>query len=122
MANSSMLDEDSLKRILLGGVIGAAIITFAGFSGFGWTLDSTAKELAKKSANEAVVAALAPICADNFQHAANATQNKVDLMKVSSSLQGSFIEKGGWATLPGSNSATNPAVAEACAKMLSALK
>ena len=117
-----MLDEHSLRRILLGAVIGAVIITFAGFSGFGWTLDSTAKEMAKKSANDSVVAALAPICADNFQHAANATQNRVDLMKVSSSLQGAFIEKGGWATLPGSNSTINPAVAEACAKMLSALK
>ena len=122
MGNSSILDEDSLKRMVLGGVIGAVIITLAGFSAFGWTLDSTAKEMAKKSANEAVVAALAPICADNFQHAANATQNRVDLMKVSSSMQGAFIEKGGWATLPGGNSAISPGVAEACAKMLSTLK
>jgi hypothetical protein len=119
---SSMLDEDSLKRILLGAVIGAVIIPFAGFSGFGWTFESTAKEMAKKIANEAVVAALAPICADNFQHAANAKQNKADLMKVSSSLQGAFIEKGGWAILPGSNSVNDPAVAEACAKMLDGLK
>ena len=122
MANPSMLDEDSLKRILLGAIIGAAVITLAGFSSLGWTLDSSAREIAKKSANDAVIAALAPICVDNFQHAANATQNKVDLMKVSSTMQGAFIEKGGWATLPGSNSGTNPAVAEACAKMLSALK
>ena len=122
MANSSMLDEDSLKRIVLGAVIGGVITTFAGFSGFGWTFDNTAKEMAKKSANEAVVGALAPICADNFQHAANVTQNRVDLMKVSSSMQGAFIEKGGWATLPGSNSANNSAVAEACAKMVTALK
>src|ERR1700675_1217364 len=108
MANPSMMDEDSLKRIILCVVIGAVIITLAGFSSLGWTFDSTAKEMAKKSANEAVVAALAPICADNFQHAANATQNRVDLMKVNSSLQGAFIEKGGWATLPGSNSTINP--------------
>jgi hypothetical protein len=122
MANSSMLDEDSLKRIVLGAVIGAAISTFAGFSGFGWTLDGTARELAKKSANEAVVGALAPICADNFQHAANAAQNKINLMKVAQAEQAVFIAKGGWATLPGSNSTVNPAVAEACAKMLNTLK
>jgi hypothetical protein len=122
MTNPSMMDEDSLKRILLGAVIGAAVITFAGFSGLGWTLDSTAKEMAKKSANEAIVGALAPICADNFQRAANAAQNRINLMKVSQSEQGVFIEKGGWATLPGGNSVINSAVAEACAKMLSTPK
>jgi len=122
MANSSMLDEDSLKRIVLGAFIGGVITAFAGFSGFGWTFDNTAKEMAKKSANEAVVGALAPICADNFQHAADAPKNRIELMKLSSSEQGAFIEKGGWATFPGSNSAINPAVVEACAKTLSALK
>jgi hypothetical protein len=122
MANSSMLDEDSLKRIVLGAVIGGVITAFAGFSGFGWTLDNTAKEMTKKSANEAVVGALTPICADNFQHAADATRNRIELMKLSSSEQGVFIGKGGWATFPGSNSAINPAVAEACAKVISALK
>jgi hypothetical protein len=35
--------------------------------------------------------------------------------------QGTFIEKGGWATLPGSDSA-NSSVAQACANMLSNLK
>jgi hypothetical protein len=35
--------------------------------------------------------------------------------------QGSFIEKGGWATMPGGESA-NEAVAQACATMLSSLQ
>ena len=45
----------------------------------------------------------------------------VELKKVSSYQQGPFIEKGGWATLPGSDNA-NSAVARACAEMLSNLK
>jgi hypothetical protein len=122
MANSSMLDEDSLKRIVLGAIIGGVITAFAGFSAFGWTFENTAKEMAKKSANEAIVGALAPICADKFQQAADATKNRIELMKLSSSEQSSFIEQGGWAILPGSDSAHKSAVAEACAKMLSALK
>jgi hypothetical protein len=122
MANSSMLDEDSLKRIVLGAVIGGVITTFAGFSGFGWTFESTAKDMAKKSANEAVVSALAPNCADKFQHTADATKNRIELMKLSLSEQSSFIEQGGWATLPGGDTANKSAVAEACAKMLSAPK
>jgi hypothetical protein len=35
--------------------------------------------------------------------------------------QGSFIEKGGWATMPGGEPA-NAAVAEACATMLGSLQ
>ena len=48
-------------------------------------------------------------------------QVMVELKKVSSYQQGSFIEKGGWATLPGSDTA-NSSVARACAEMLSSLK
>jgi hypothetical protein len=122
MEKPSILDDDSLKRILLGVIIGAALTVFAGFQGLGWTLEKTAKDMAKKSASAAVVEALAPICVDKFQHATNATKNQADLMKVSSAEQASFIQQGGWATLPGGSSASSPAVAEACAKMLAALK
>jgi hypothetical protein len=38
-------------------------------------------------------------------------------MKVNSWQQGPFVEKGGWATLPGSDPA-NSAVAQACANLL----
>jgi hypothetical protein len=42
-------------------------------------------------------------------------------MKVSSWQQGSFVQKGGWATLPGSDSG-NSALAQACANLLTSLK
>lgn len=122
MADSKMLDDKSLMRILLGAVIGGVITGFVGFSGFGWTFESSAKEAAKRSASAAVIEALAPICADNFQHAADATKNKVALMKASSSEQGPFIVQGGWAKFPGNNSSNNPGVAEACAKLVEATK
>jgi hypothetical protein len=66
-------------------------------------------------------AALSPICVDKFQRSAEASTNMTELKKVSSYQQGSFIEKGGWATLPGSDAA-NSSVAQACANMLSSLK
>lgn len=122
MADSTMLDESSLKRILLGAVIGGVVTALVGFSGFGWTFESTAKEISKHNAAAAVVEALAPICAENFQHAADATKNKAALMKVNSSEQASFIEHGGWAKFPGNNSSSNPAVADACAKIVGATK
>jgi hypothetical protein len=55
------------------------------------------------------------------QHSADATNNFVELKKVSTYMQGSFVEKGGWATSPGSDKA-NSAVAQACATMLGNLK
>jgi hypothetical protein len=73
--------------------------------------------MAQQRSDAAVVAALAPICADRFRQHANADTNLVELKKVSSWQQGSFLEKGGWATLPGSAS-PNAAVARACAEIL----
>jgi hypothetical protein len=115
------MDEDSLKRILLGASIGVVLTAFAGFGALGWKTDTTARDMAKQAANASVIEALAPICVDRFQRAADATQNKVALMKVGAAEQALFVEKGGWATLPPSSSA-NSAVAQACAKMLSTVK
>ena len=78
--------------------------------------------LSASVASAAVIEALAPICVDKFQHAADADKNKVELQKANSSDQIVFIEKGGWAAMPGNSSSNNAAVAQACAKMLSTLK
>ena len=63
----SILKGKSLKRMLQGAAVGAIATMVVGFNWGGWTLGSTAKELAQKSANSAVVTALAPICVDKFQ-------------------------------------------------------
>ena len=81
----------------------------------------TAKEMVQKGVSTALVSALSPICVDKFQHSSDAASNLVEFKKVSSWQQGSFIEKGGWATMPGGESA-NEAVAQACATMLSSLQ
>jgi len=107
----------SLKPGILGAVIGAAAISVIGFSSFGWTLGSTADRMAKKErAQTAVVGVLAPICVEKFQHQADAATKLIEFKKVSSSWdRRSLIEKGGWATMPGSD-APNSAVATACAE------
>jgi hypothetical protein len=115
------LQGDALTRLVHGAIAGIVATVVLGFGFAGWTLDKTAKEMANQSARTAVVTALAPICVDKFQHAVGAAANLTELKKVSSWQQGPFIEKGGWATLPGSDPA-NSAVAEACAKMLSSLQ
>jgi hypothetical protein len=71
-------------------------------------------------AEAAVVAALAPICVEKFQHQADAPAKLVEFNKVSSWKRRSVIEKGGWATMPGSDT-PNSAVASACAEKLGSL-
>ena len=117
----AVLQGDSLKRLLQGATAGALVVTVVGFTWGGWTLGRNAQLMAERSANAAVVAALAPICVDKFQRASGAQATLVELKAVDSWRQDTFVEKGGWATLPGMD-APNRDVAEACAKMLAALK
>jgi hypothetical protein len=121
MERPAILQGDSLKRLVQGAAAGALATIIIGFNWGGWTLGSTAAKDAEDSAKKAVVAALAPVCVDKFQRASDASANLAELKKVSSYEQGSFVEKGGWATLPGAETA-NSAVAQACADMLNGLK
>jgi hypothetical protein len=101
--------------------IGAVAFAVVGFSQLGWTLGSTAEKMATQRAEAAVVAALAPICVEKFQQQTDAVAKLVAFNKVSSSWdRRSLIEKGGWATMPGS-STPDSAVASVCAEKLGSL-
>jgi hypothetical protein len=113
---------DSLKRLLQGAAAGALVMVIVGFTWGGWTLGSTVEKVAKERADTAVVAALAPICVDQFRQAANVSANLSELNKISYAWDRDvFIEKGGWAIMPGTDT-TNSAVVKACAETLSTLK
>jgi hypothetical protein len=110
-----------VKPAVWGAVAGAIALAVVGFSQLGWTLGSTAEKMANQRAETAVVAALAPICVEKFQHQADAPAKLVEFNKVSSTWnRRSVIEKGGWATMPGSDT-PNSAVATACAEKLGSL-
>src|SRR5260370_34818380 len=109
----SILKVPSLTRLLQGAAAGAVATMIVGFSWGGWSVESTAAKRADDASRTAVVAALAPICVDRFQHSADAANNFVELKKVSTYMQGSFVENAGWATSPGSDKAKS-AVAPAC--------
>jgi hypothetical protein len=106
---------------LQGAAIGFLATVIIGFNWGGWALESTAKQMAETSANNALVAALAPMCADRFRQAKDVDLNMAELRKVSSWMQDSYIEKGGWATFPGGASPER-GVAQACADLLTTLK
>ena len=94
MEMPSILQGDSLTRLLQGAFAGFVATVVIGFGWGGWTLGSTAKQMAEKNASAAVVDVLAPICADKFKHGAVALTNMAELKKVSSWMQDSYIEKG----------------------------
>jgi hypothetical protein len=120
MQMPAILEGESLTRLCQGAAAGAVATMVIGFAWGGWTLGSTAKADATKAAASALVAVLAPICADKFKQAADAPANMAELKKVSTWQQDSYIEKGGWATFPGM-STPDRSVAQACANLLTAL-
>ena len=107
------------KPAFWGIAIGAVALAIVGFGWGGWTTRSKADNAALTQSNEAVVVALAPVCADRFRRAGDAPANLAALRKVDSWSQGEFVEKGGWAAVPGEHTAERlSAVAKACAGLL----
>ncbi|TFV37935.1 hypothetical protein [Bradyrhizobium niftali] len=112
----------AVRPALWGAVAGAIALAIVGFSWGGWVTGGTAETLARNSAATAVVAALAPICVEKFRQAADASTNLVEMKKATYAWdQSKFVEKGGWATMPGSTE-PNSAVAKACAESLGSKK
>ena len=106
-----------VKPGVWGAVVGAVAIMIIGFSWGGWVLDSTAKSMARDQANTAVVAVLTPICVEKFMAQPEATMKLAELQKTAAWNQKQVVEKGGWATTPGSTT-PNSAVASACLEQL----
>ena len=78
----SILQGKSLKRLLQGAVAGAIATIFVGFNWGGWSLGSTADKMAKEQSELAVVAALAPVCADKFRALPDVAAKTIALSKV----------------------------------------
>jgi len=115
------MEPSQVKPALWGAVGGAAALALIGFTFGGWVTGSTAAELARQRADKAVVAVLAPICVEKFRQAPNADENLGRLKDKSYDWdKGTYVSKGGWATLPG-NPEPYLGVAQACADMLSKL-
>jgi len=107
------------KPVAWGIAGGAVLAAIVGFTWGGWVTGGKAEAEATQRANAAVVVALAPVCVERFQRAPEVSANLAALKKVDSWSQGEFVEKGGWATAPGSKPSDQvSAVAKACASLL----
>ena len=120
MQAPSILQGESLKRLLQGAVVGAVATIVVGFSWGGWSLGSTADKMAKERSELAVVAALAPLCADKFRALPDAEAKTVALSKVEAWKRGEEFPKE-IVTLPGETYPSS-ALIYACSTLLLAPK
>ncbi len=107
----------ALKPAMWGAVAGAAALAVVGFSWGGWVSHASAELLATQKASTAVVSALAPICLDNYRRSADAPTRLAELKKANSWEQAGFVEKAGWAKMPGAV-AIDPVMLRACAALI----
>ena len=97
--------------------IGAIVLTlYLGFSRGGWVTGGTARQLAETTAQDAVVARLAPICVAQFNEDPQKYQKFDELMALTTAYQRTrYVVSQGWATMPGESRPDN-AVAAECAQ------
>ncbi len=115
-----MISVEKAKPILMGAVGGAVALAIIGFSWGGWVTGGTADEMATDRADSAVISALAPICVAQFQQQSGFDNKLSELNDIRSFQRATFIEEGGWATMPGSDAGSKD-VARACAEMIAEL-
>jgi hypothetical protein len=94
-----------------------ALTMIVGFAWGGWVTGGTAQKMAETMADDAVAKRLAPICVSQFNRDPGKDKKLVELKGTDSWQRDGYVEKQGWATMPGEEKADRN-VAEACANLL----
>ena len=111
------MDSEKIKQGLWGAAGGAVVLAVIGFTLGGWVTGSTAQTMADDAAQEAVVARLAPICVEQYNQISEKDQKLQKLKDTDSWRRSDYVEKQGWATMPGEKDPDSE-VARKCADML----
>lgn len=101
-----------------GAVAGAVALAIIGFGYGGWVTGGSSQQMASSASNQAVIAALAPICVSGFKAQDDAARKVTELLAIGTWSRGEAVEKSGFAAIPG-NEARKGDIARACAEMLS---
>ncbi len=110
------------KTMTFWACIASVVLTMiVGFAWGGWVTGGTAQKMADTRADDAVTKRLAPICVVQFQRDPGKVQKLVALQGTDSWQRDGYVEKQGWATMPGEEKSDSK-VAEACAQLLVASK
>ncbi len=110
-----------IKPGIFGAIVGAIALAIVGFTSLGRVSANTAESMALKRADAAVVKALIPVCVARAKMDPETGPLLQELGGVTSKYERrSFVEKAGWAVMPGEES-SNRNLAEACAQALGEL-
>ena len=111
------VDWEVIKPALWGAIGGGIVLAIIGFAWAGWVTDSSAQKMAEELAENAVVDRLAPICVEQFNQVSEKDQKLKELKKIDSWKRSDYVDKQGWATMPGEKEPDSK-VSEKCADML----
>jgi hypothetical protein len=113
--------KEMIKPFVWGIVVGAIVLLIVIFSA-GWVVTSgSAQDKAEEMAEKAVIDQLTPICVEQFLKDPNREELLKELKEKSSWERAEYVEKSGWATMPGAESPVR-GVADECARRLMDLK
>ena len=108
---------EEIKPALFGAVGGGIVLAIIGFAWGGWVTGGTAQKMAEEMAEDAVAARLAPICVEQFNQDSEKDQKLEKFKETRAWERGDYVEKQGWATMPGEKEADSK-VAGKCAELL----
>lgn len=107
----------SPKQVIWSALIAVVVWTGLGFSWFGYGFNWMTTGNANQMTKAAVAEVFAEICVAQARSAPDAEVALKELAELSRYKQSNFVETSGWATMPGSDSATS-GVAALCANKL----
>ncbi len=107
------MDRKKIIPALWGAVGGAIVLAIIGFAWGGWVTGS----LAEKMEEDAVVERLASICVGQHNRDSKKDQKLNKMKEIDSWERGDYVEKQGWATMPGDKE-PDSRIARACADLL----
>jgi hypothetical protein len=113
------MKKQSIPPFVFGMGVGAIVLLIVVFAA-GWVVTAgAAQKEAGRVAQKAVVEALMPICVAQFKQDPDKTEALKQLKAESTWARGNYVEKQGWATMPGSQSANTDLADECAEKILS---
>ena len=115
------MKREQIKPFAWGMAVGAVVLLIVVFSA-GWVVTSGSAQLkAKAMATDAVMDRLAPISIAQFMEDPNREARLKELKELDYWKRGEYVQKQGWATMPGEKEADSTVAAE-CARRLVELK
>ncbi len=111
------MNWDKIKSVFWGAIGGAIALSIIGFAWGGWVTGGTAQKMAEEMSEDAVVGRLAPICVEQYNRDSEKDQKLKELKVEISFRRDDYVEKQGWATMPGEKNPDSK-VAGKCAELV----